>query len=139
MTHYRINPYTRQHQPLAWIGVNDDGTYSLVVGLSIVLGRCPQPGKWSCPGARLEGDGDLVIESGSKWNGPNVVDDAVCRMLASLVHDILCTPGMLGAYGYTERQRIYRDILVAQGEARWFANVQFGLLWLGNWAMTIGR
>lgn len=139
MNAYRINPYTMQHQPLAWIRVNDGGTYSLVVPLTIVLGKCPRPGKWCIKGARLEGDGDLAVQLGSEWNGPNVMDDAVCRMLASLVHDILCSTGMLGAYSYLDRQRIYRDILIAQGEARWSAALQYAGLVLGNWTTTIGR
>ena len=39
----------------------------------------------------LAENGDLLLMKGYRWNGPNVVQDATCKMLASAIHDALCT------------------------------------------------
>lgn len=84
--------------------------------------------KCACKGeyCSLSENGVLVLEVGFKWNGANFVPDRECNMISSAIHDVLCKPEFLKAYGYWKRQDIYADVMKAQGGG-WF---------LSNWERT---
>lgn len=137
-----VNPYEFQKDVLEWMEMEPNGNYVVQKFLDIDLKIKPtSPVKGISPGCAgdcftLAEDGHLLIMKGFTFNGPNFVDDAACRMLASMVHDALCSESALGQYRYVQRQRFYKDILLAQGEAKWFANVQFGALVAFNWMVS---
>jgi hypothetical protein len=141
-----INPYAFQPAFSHWFDATPDGDYVLNRDLVIDLGERPrtQDGRDNpgCCGDHwtLSEDGRLLATKGLRWNGPTFIDDAACRMLGSLVHDILCTEEAMaggGCYSYWRRHRFFSDICAAQGEWKAMAFVSLWGLRAFNWANVI--
>ena len=131
-----IDCFQFQKDFLEWTECNEDGTYTMQVDIVMDLKSKPRSGAVG-DGWILSNAGQLTLLKGYTWNGPNVVQDAVSKMLASAVHDVLCTKECWNQYGYWRKQAIYTDIMKAQ-HSGWFAAEadRLGLL-LGCWTSIL--
>ena len=144
-----LSPYIFQPAALHWYDMREDGCYVVNRDLLVKLGERPRTQKGrdnpGCCGDHwvLSESGDLLVLKGYAFNGPSFVDDASCRMLASMVHDILCEAEAIaggGCYSYWRRQAFYGTICAAQGEVAWFAACETWALRAFNWCnMLINR
>lgn len=128
-----INPYAFQGHDLAFVERLRDGNYRICKPVEINLGYKP---KMTCAGEywALTVCGILYVYPGFEFNGPSVIADLPTRMLASLVHDILCDDKSTGAYSYYRKQKIFSDIEEAQGEPWIMSSLHLVGLLAGNWA-----
>jgi hypothetical protein len=127
-----LNPYVFQSDFLEFCHRAGPKNYTLTRTIVIELGTKPN-GSCSGTGWTLSEMGELTLLKGFRSNGPNVVPDSACRMLAAFVHDALCSKQAKGAYGYWRKNKIYADIMRAQGGGA-MSYVDFAGLLLGNWA-----
>lgn len=141
-----IDPYVFDSDFQHYFDMTPDGLYRTNCDLVIHLGERPRTQRGSAnPGCcspmwTLDDNGDLYISKGYTWNGPTFLDDAMCRMLGSLVHDILCEDEAMaggGCYSYWHRHTFFSRICRAQGEAAAMAFMSLWGLRLGNWANVI--
>jgi hypothetical protein len=125
-----INPYKFRGDWNKFYTTREDGWYNLDETVLIQLRIKPKQAtcgdNWL-----LSADGDLLLTKGFRWNGANVVQDAPCKMLASAVHDVLCEDDR--AYSYYRRQKMFRDICIAQGSGWLLSSVDFLGVLAGQW------
>lgn len=110
-----VDPYKFQPHFLSWIESTNKGKgYRLLKNLAIPLGIQPKRmAGGSC--WTLSQSGILYLWQNYQWNGANVVPDNPQRLLASAIHDALCTARGSEVVGYWQRHAIYRRVMLAQG------------------------
>lgn len=136
-----VDPFKFQKDILEWLERREDGNYVLNRSLLIDLKLAPNPltnganKSFWCVGKNwaLFLDGELLVKKGFVFNGSNVVPDQPCKMLAAMVHDILCEPVAAPCYSYWRRQCFYRDIMKAQGAGWLLRYWEFAGVLLGQW------
>lgn len=127
-----INPYKFRGDWNKLYTTGKDGWYQMDYSVIINLKVKPKSGATG-DGWTLAENGTLLLLKGFRWNGANVVQDAPCKMLASAVHDVLCLDECEGQYSYYRRQKIFRDIMIAQGGGWLLSNIDFIGVLAGQW------
>lgn len=127
-----VDPYQFQPHVLTWIDTAKTGKYRLLKNLAIPLSVQPKRmAGGSC--WTLSQSGILYLWKGYTWNGANVVPDNPQRLLASAIHDALCTARGKECINYFQRHAIYRRVMLAQGATKAEAWGDFLGLVLWNW------
>lgn len=82
-------------------------------------------------------DDRLHIYRGYTWNGVTGGITIRCFRLASLIHDIICTPvdGVYPVPSYTERHMVYWKVARAQGAPKIRTDLHLGVLMSLNWLL----
>lgn len=88
-------------------------------------------------GCKLTTSGVLTLYKGFRWNGPNVVQDAMSKIMAAAIHDALYDPKLAAVTGYLDKQTCYYRVCVAQGASKVDAGKDWLGLVLGAWCKSL--